>query len=217
MRSGGKESKRGEKMTKIKICGLSRPCDIDYANALSGDLDYIGYVFWEKSRRNVTAGQAAGLTEKLDSSITPVGVFVDADCGFVAELLREGIIRAAQLHGHEDEEYVKRLREQTDAPVIKAFKVRSREDVEAANCFPSDYVLLDNGYGTGEVFDWSYAAEASRPFFLAGGMDEDTVRKVIRTMHPYGVDVSSGVETDGYKDYEKMKAFVKAVRNIELG
>ena len=200
-------------MTKIKICGLSRECDIVYANELMPD--YIGYVFWEKSRRNVTPGQAAELTGKLEKKIVPVGVFVDADAHFAAGLANEGIIRMIQLHGHEDEEYIQTLRRLTDVPIIKAYKVRRSEDVQLANVSSADYVLLDNGYGTGQTFDWQYVKEVKRPFFLAGGVNTDNVAQILRDMKPYAVDISSGVETDGYKDYEKMKAFVKAVSSTD--
>lgn len=200
-------------MTKIKICGLSRECDIVYANELMPD--YIGYVFWEKSRRNVTPGQAAELTGKLEKKIVPVGVFVDADAHFAAGLANEGIIRMIQLHGHEDEEYIQTLRRLTDVPIIKAYKVRRSEDVQLANVSSADYVLLDNGYGTGQSFDWQYVKEAKRLFFLAGGINNDNVQEILQNIKPFAVDISSGVETDGYKDYEKMKAFVKAVRSID--
>ena len=200
-------------MTRIKICGLRRECDIEYVNELMPD--YIGYVFWEKSRRNVTPEQAAELTGKLEKTIVPVGVFVDADADFAAGLANEGIIRMIQLHGHEDEEYIQSLRSLTNVPVIKAYKVRSSQDVQLANVSSADYVLLDNGYGTGQTFDWQYVKEAKRPFFLAGGVNTDNVAQILRDMKPYAVDISSGVETDGYKDYEKMKAFVKAVRSTD--
>ena len=200
-------------MSRIKICGLRRECDIEYANELMPD--YIGYVFWEKSRRNVTPKRAAEFTGRLLKTIVPVGVFVDADIDFAAGLANEGIIRMIQLHGHEDEKYIQTLRSLTDVPVIKAYKVRGSEDVQLANISSADYVLLDNGYGTGQTFDWQYVKDAKRPFFLAGGVDADNVAQILRDMKPYAVDISSGVETDGYKDYEKMKTFVDAVRNTD--
>lgn len=199
-------------MTGIKICGLSRECDIEFANALMPE--YIGYVFWDKSRRYVSEEQAAKLTSGLAEEIAPVGVFVDEAADIVAGLANNGIIRIIQLHGHEDEEYLKRLRELTTAPVIKAFKVRSSEDVRRANNFPSDYVLLDNGYGTGQTFDWSKVCGIERPFFLAGGVNTDNVAEAVKKLHPFAVDISSGVETDGYKDFTKMQEFVRACRAI---
>lgn len=197
-------------LTKVKICGLSRECDIEYANRLKPD--YIGYVFWQRSRRYVTREQAEALTRRLDEAITPVGVFVDEEPELVSRLANEGTIKVIQLHGHEDEAYLKELRNTTDAPIIKAFKIRGGEDIEKANTFPSDYILLDNGYGTGQTFDWSFVRGIKRPFFLAGGVNADNVRDAIDKLSPYAVDISSGVETDGYKDFDKMRHFINKVR-----
>lgn len=197
-------------LTKVKICGLSRGCDIEYVNRLKPD--YIGYVFWQRSRRYVTGEQAEALTRRLDGAVTPVGVFVDEEPELVSRLANEGTIKVIQLHGHEDEAYLKELRNMTDAPIIKAFKIRSDEDIEKANTFPSDYILLDNGYGTGQTFDWSFVRGIKRPFFLAGGVNADNVAEAIDKLHPYAVDISSGVETDGYKDFDKMRHFINKVR-----
>ncbi len=197
-------------LTKVKICGLSRGCDIEYANRLKPD--YIGYVFWQRSRRYVTREQAEALTRRLDGAVTPVGVFVDEEAELVSRLANEGTIKVIQLHGHEDEAYLKELRNMTDAPIIKAFKIRGGEDIEKANTFPSDYILLDNGYGTGQTFDWSFVRGIKRPFFLAGGVNADNVRDAIDKLHPYAVDISSGVETDGHKDFDKMRHFINKVR-----
>lgn len=197
-------------MTKVKICGLSRECDIEYANMLKPD--YIGYVFWQKSRRCVTEEQASVLTHRLDEAITPVGVFVDEELKRVSQLANDGIIKVIQLHGHENEVYLKELRSMTDAPIIKAFKIRSAADIDRANAFPSDYVLLDNGYGTGQTFDWGFVKGIDRPFFLAGGVNADNVAGAIEKLQPYAVDISSGVETDGYKDFEKLQRFMEMVR-----
>lgn len=197
-------------LSKIKICGLRRECDIEYANRLMPD--YIGYVFWQRSRRYVTAEQAAGLTAKLDRDITPVGVFVDEEPQRVAQLVSGGAIRVIQLHGHEDEAYLERIRCMTDAPVIKAFKIRSGQDIELANSYPADFILLDNGCGTGQTFDWQLILGMKRPFFLAGGLTINNVSDAIEKYQPYAVDISSGVETDGYKDCGKMQQFVEKCR-----
>ena len=200
-------------MAKIKICGLRRECDVEYANRLKPD--YIGYVFWQRSRRYVTYEQAARFTEELDKEITPVGVFVDEEPQNVAQLTADGIIKVIQLHGHEDEAYLRQIRAMTDATVIKAFKIRSAEDIKRAKAFPSDFILLDNGYGTGQTFDWQLISEIDRPFFLAGGINIENVAQAINTLHPYAVDISSGVETDGYKDFEKMREFMRACGRCE--
>ena len=197
-------------LSRIKICGLRRECDIEYANRLMPD--YIGYVLWQRSRRYVTAEQAAGLTAKLDRDITPVGVFVDEEPQRVAQLVSGGAIRVIQLHGHEDEAYLERIRGMTDAPVIKAFKIRSRQDIELANSYPADFILLDNGCGTGQTFDWQLILGMKRPFFLAGGLTIDNVSDAIEKYQPYAVDISFGVETDGYKDCGKMQQFVEKCR-----
>lgn len=197
-------------LTKVKICGLSRECDIEYANRLKPD--YIGYVFWQRSRRYVTREQAEALTRRLDGAITPVGVFVDEEPELVSRLANDGTIKLIQLHGHENEEYLRELKGMTDAPIIKAFKIRGDEDIEKANTFPSDYILLDNGYGTGQTFDWSFVRGIKRPFFLAGGVNADNVMDAIDKLSPYAVDISSGVETDGYKDFDKMLHFINKVR-----
>ena len=197
-------------LTKVKICGLSRECDIEYANRLKPD--YVGYVFWQRSRRYVTREQAEALTRRLDGAITPVGVFVDEEPELVSRLAHDGTIKLIQLHGHENEEYLRELKSMTDAPIIKAFKIRGDEDIEKANTFPSDYILLDNGYGTGQTFDWSFVRGIKRPFFLAGGVNADNVRDAIDKLSPYAVDISSGVETDGYKDFDKMLHFINKVR-----
>ena len=197
-------------LSRIKICGLRRECDIEYANRLMPD--YIGYVFWQRSRRYVTAEQAAGLTAKLDRDITPVGVFVDEEPQRVAQLVSGGAIRVIQLHGHEDEAYLERIRCMMDAPVIKAFKIRSGQDIELANSYPADFILLDNGCGTGQTFDWQLILGMKRPFFLAGGLTINNVSDAIEKYQPYAVDISSGVETDGYKDCGKMQQFVEKCR-----
>ena len=197
-------------MTKIKICGLRREQDIRYANELMPD--YIGFVFLKGKMRYVTFEDAARLRSLLDPAIPAVGVFVNESAENVIRLLQAGTIQIAQLHGQEDEAYAEELRRAGDHCIIRAFAVRSSEDIHRAFAFPADYPLLDNGKGTGETFDWSLFQEQEKPFFLAGGLSPENVKEAIECFHPYAVDVSSGVETDGFKDYEKMKAFMDAVR-----
>ena len=197
-------------MTKIKLCGLSRACDIEEANRLQPD--YIGFVFAKKSRRCVTAEQAGELKKQLRPEIRAVGVFVNEAPEAVAALLNRGVIDLAQLHGSEDAEYIRRLRDLTDSPLIQAFRIRSKEDLSRAEASAADEILLDAGAGTGTVFDWSLLRNMERRYFLAGGLNPENVREAIRNMHPYGVDVSSGIETDALKDRTKMAAFVAAVR-----
>ena len=140
-------------MTKIKLCGLSRIQDIETANTLKPD--YIGFVFAAKSKRRVTQLQAAELKSKLNPETKAVGVFLDDDLDMVAGMMNLGIVDVVQLHGSEDEEYIKKLRVITDKPIIKAFVINTAEDVKRAEQSTADYILLDGGKGSGKVFDWN--------------------------------------------------------------
>lgn len=201
-------------MTKIKLCGLSRTCDIEAANELKPE--YIGFVFARKSRRYVAPETAAELKKLLHPDIRSVGVFVNESPENIGKLLNKGIIDIAQLHGNEDEEYIRRLRKLTDKPLIKAFRIDNEKDAVNAGNSSADYVLLDSGNGgTGTAFDWNLIRNMNRPYFLAGGLDGNNVESAVKGLKPYAVDVSSGIETDGYKDRRKMTAFVFAVRKEE--
>ena len=197
-------------MTKIKLCGLSRQCDIEWANELKPD--YIGFIFWSKSKRNVSPERAKELKALLSPDIKAVGVFVDEPIENIAKLLSDNIIDLAQLHGSEDEEYIARLRTLSDKPIIKAFLLKSKEDAKRAEKSTADHILLDSGRGTGKGFDRSLLKNISRPYFLAGGLYPENVGIAVDTLSPYAVDVSSGIETDNFKDRNKMAAFVNAVR-----
>ncbi len=200
-------------MTRIKICGLRRQEDIGAVNGFGPD--YIGFVFFPGSRRYVKPEEARTLRKGLAPDIESVGVFVDEEPERVAELLEEGIIDIAQLHGHEDETYLARLRKLTGKPLIKAFRIRSAENALQAQDSSADAILLDAGAGDGKTFDWRWLETVTRPYFLAGGLNPENVGKAVRTLKPYAVDVSSGVETDGFKDIMKMRAFVSAVKGAE--
>ncbi|MBQ1437352.1 MAG: phosphoribosylanthranilate isomerase [Ruminococcus sp.] len=200
-------------MTKIKLCGLSRTQDIEAANKLKPD--YIGFVFAAKSKRRVSPLKATELKSRLDPEIKAVGVFLDDDLDAVAAMMNLGIVDLVQLHGSEDEEYIKKLRTITDKPVIKAFIINSAEDVKRAEASTADYILLDGGKGEGKAFDWSLLKNIKRPYFLAGGLNPGNAADAVRTLAPFAVDVSTGIETDGKKDEEKMTAFVNAVREGE--
>ena len=201
-------------MTKIKLCGLMRPEDAEAANELKPD--FAGLVFWERSRRFVDQDQAKLLRQILDPSIPGVGVFVDQPMDRILELLDQDILQMAQLHGHESEEELNYLKVRSGRPVIRAVKVRSEKDLLFARHSAADYILLDNGTGTGETFDWTLMDDRlARPIFLAGGLNEENVKDAICRYHPYAVDVSSGIETEGRKDPEKMKRFVRAVREAD--
>lgn len=203
-----------ENKIKIKLCGLRRPYDMEVANELRPD--YIGFVFAKKSIRYVSPEQAASLRKLLNPDILAVGVFVKERAETVADLLSSGVIDMAQLHGGEDEAYMDALRRLTDRPLIKAFSVRGEEDIQSACKSTAELVLLDAGEGgTGTAFDRTLLQNMNRPYLLAGGLDASTVGEAVKRWRPYGVDVSSGIETDGYKDAEKMRAFVRAVRETE--
>lgn len=200
-------------MTKIKLCGMRNAADIAVVNQLKPD--YIGFILAPQFWRYVPSETVAELKAALDPAIQVVGVFVNQDVHEVARLLTEGTIDVAQLHGQEDEAYIAALRQMTDKPIFKAFKINTPEAVAAANASSADCVLLDSGTGTGTVFDWSLLEQIRRPYFLAGGLHPGNVEDAVRTLQPYGVDVSSGIETDKRKDPEKMAAFVAAVRKGE--
>lgn len=200
-------------MTEIKLCGLTRSCDIAAANEL--EPEYIGFVFAPKSRRYVSPKRATELKKQLKPSIKSVGVFVNENIDTVKDFINNGIIDIAQLHGNEGENYINQLRKLTDKPIIKAFRIETMQDVLKAKKSSADYILLDSGAGTGTSFDWKLIKNINRPYFLAGGLDPDNVNKAIEASEPYAVDVSSGIETNGVKDKKKMAAFVAAVRKDE--
>lgn len=203
--------------TRIKICGLSRMEDIDYVN--EAQPDYCGFVIGvPESRRNVTAEQLVRLRQRLSDQICPVGVFVNAVPEFIAELLNDGAIDAAQLHGSEDEAYIAQLRDMTDKQLIQAFPVQNFSDLEKAEKSCADLVLLDHGKGgTGASFDWNLLRHwKNRPYILAGGLDAGNIPEAVRKYRPYAVDLSSSVESEGRKDREKILAAVAAVRSVMI-
>lgn len=196
-------------MAKVKYCGLKRRCDIEWTNELRPD--FAGFVFAGKKRK-VTPALAGELRGLLDQAIPAVGVFVDEPIENVAALVKTGTIQLVQLHGHEDEAYIAALRKVVDVPLIKAFSIDTAADVGQAKQSSADYILVDHGKGgTGQAFDWSLLTALDRPYFLAGGLNPDNVKEAL-AYEPYALDVSSGIETDGFKDKEKMTAFMKAVR-----
>ena len=201
-------------MTLVKICGLTRPEDVDAVNGLRPDM--VGFVFYGPSRRCVSKETAVALASSLGRSITKVGVFVDEDPLVIADIVDSGIIDAVQLHGVEDSAYIHGLRRLTDAPVVKSFIVRDERDVSSANACDADMVLMDAGMGSGRLFDWSLLERMDRDYILSGGLSPDNVTKALERLHPFGVDVSSGVETDGRKDPEKILRFVRSVRGSEV-
>jgi phosphoribosylanthranilate isomerase len=206
---------------KIKICGLFREADIEYANEAKPD--YIGFVFAE-SRRQITPALAERLRRRLGAGIVPVGVFVDGPCEEIAALYRNGVIDIAQLHGHEDGAYAAKLKDLSAGggrgavPVIKAIAGGDGAAQAAGQIFAAaDFLLLDSGAGSGRTLDWaalhpllSGAAFARRPWFLAGGIGLHNIAEALR-LGPFGIDISSGAERDGIKDREKILRLVEQV------
>ena len=212
---------------KIKMCGISKvetiPAIID------AKPDYMGLVF-APSKRQVTVEQAKTLVEELhkqyavrynSETIKAVGVFVNETVENLLKIAEEVKLDVIQLHGDEDESFIQILKEQSNVEVWKAVQVRSAADAEKWIDSSADMLLFDAYHkdergGTGEVFDWSSLDEFERPFMLAGGIDSTNVARAIRTVRPYGIDISSGIETNSVKDDEKMKAFTNIVRTIAL-
>ncbi|HEU23654.1 MAG: N-(5'-phosphoribosyl)anthranilate isomerase [Mesoaciditoga sp.] len=201
-------------MVKIKFCGLRRIEDIRYVNIL--DIDYAGFVF-SKSKRIVNKDQARMLIENLDPEIKRVGVFVNEEINFVTDVAKSLYLDVVQLHGEETDEYIDSLKSLLNIEVWKAIRIRINEDIRIPE--KADKILLDTFVvglpgGSGIPFDWNSVSNMNlnKPFFLAGGLNYLNVERAIEILKPYGVDVSSGIETDGYKDFEKMRLFVEKVR-----
>ncbi len=202
--------------TKIKICGLTRKEDILAVNAALPD--YIGFVF-AKSRRQISEEKALVLKELLNPMILSVGVFVNDEIKRIENLCNRGIIDIVQLHGEEDATYIHKLREYITNPIIKALRVTDRGLMEDGDTIPCDYLLLDTYQkdqygGTGLCFDWTVVPKLSKLLFIAGGIGSDNVLDAISKLKPYCIDVSSAVETDGYKDSAKIVELVKLVRSV---
>lgn len=195
-------------MAKIKICGLKRPEDISYVNKLNPD--YVGFVLSNGYKRSIDMAQLRKLRDKLNSNIKAVGVFVNEPVDIVNACVKMELIDMVQLHGSEDIEYVKQIK----APVIKALKPSEFNLVKDYQAYV-DYFLFDSGTGTGKSFDWSIIPKTDTEFFLAGGIGSNNLREAISTVKPYAVDLSSSIETDGYKDYDKIKEVIEIVRSTQ--
>lgn len=217
---------------KVKMCGISKVETIPAV--VEAKPDYMGLVF-APSKRQVTVDQAKTLVEELhrgyaqkygsdtehdkNDTIKTVGVFVNETVDNLITIANEANLDAVQLHGDEDEAFIQSLKERTNVEVWKAIQIRSAADVEEWIDSSADMLLFDAYHkdergGTGEVFDWSSLDAFERPFMLAGGIDSTNVARAIRTVRPYGIDISSGIETNGVKDDEKITAFTKIVKSI---
>ena len=218
-------------MLKIKFCGFFRECDIDYANALKPD--FVGFIFVEHSKRFVDFATAQALKSRLDSGVKAVGVFVDSPMERIMEALSGGIIDVVQLHGSENSAYISALKAcmQSDlgaeSPIIKAIKVSDShslaQSLESSAQIGADFILLDSpNAGSGRAFDWNalaqsfvksqdFAREFQTRFFLAGGINVENIQSAI-ALKPFCIDISSGIESEGVKDFAKMQRIINAVR-----
>lgn len=211
-------------MVKLKICGMRRSEDIGMANRYKPD--YIGFVFAD-SPRKVSYGQAKELSSLLSDDIVPVGVFVNEHMKLIVDLFKDGIIEMAQLHGDEDEKYIRNLKDKSieetgkQIPVINAIEIKEGADYDDEllkwRDSASDYFILDSGKGSGKTFDWSLIDKDSEFFknsiFLAGGLNSENLALAIGEFNPFAVDLSSSVETEGFKDEEKIKKIIEIMEN----
>lgn len=199
-------------MTKIKLCGLTRAEDILIANEILPE--FVGFVFYKKSRRYIEPEKFLELKKILDKKISAVGVFVNEKISTVAEIAEN--LEFIQLHGSEDEKYISELKNFTEKKIIQAFKIKTADDFKIAEKSSADYILLDGGAGDGKIFDWQILKNFSREYFLAGGLNCENISGAIKILKPFAVDVSSGIETNNLKDAAKMKKFVQIVRNLTV-
>ena len=211
-------------MVKLKICGMRRSEDIEMANRYKPD--YIGFVFAD-SPRKISYGQAKELSSLLSDDIVPVGVFVNEHMKLIVDLFKDGIIEMAQLHGDEDEKYIRNLKDKSieetgkQIPVINAIEIKEGADYNDEllkwRDSASDYFILDSGKGSGKTFDWSLIDKESEFFknsiFLAGGLNSENLALAIEEFNPFAVDLSSSVETDGFKDEKKIKKIIEIMEN----
>ena len=199
-------------MTKIKLCGITREDDIRIVNELLPD--YIGFVFAKKSKRYINFDVARNLKSKLDQRVKAVGVFVNEDIENIVYLAENKIIDLIQLHGNENKNYINTLKQKINSPIIYAYQIKSKADIKSINK-ETDFILLDAGAGCGKTFDENLLDGFDREYFLAGGLSIGNVKEKIMKLHPFGVDVSSGIETEGKKDAAKMRKFVSLVREVK--
>ena len=201
---------------KVKICGLKTLEDIDYINEALPD--FAGFIFAESSRR-ISFNQAAKMKSKLNKNIKSIGVFVNEKTENIIKAAKEGIIDLIQLHGNEDNNYIKEIGSKLKLQVIKAFKADSNLKYNIENTI-ADYVLIDSGNknqfgGTGQLFDWGLIPETDKKIFLAGGLNADNIIRAIKEVNPYCLDINSGVEINGKKDRKKILEVMQIVKGYK--
>ena len=195
---------------QVKICGLSRLEDIHAVNTAKPD--YCGFIlYFPKSRRNISTNTLRALRAELSDTVIPVGVFVDQPPQTIADLLAQNLISIAQLHGHEDETYLSALRRLTDQPIWQAFQIHGTQDILRAEQSTADLILLDAGQGQGKAFPWDLLNGICRPFALAGGITQENLPQAMQTGAQM-LDISSGAETNGKKDFDKILSIVTTIR-----
>lgn len=206
------KKKRGDDV-KIKLCGIRTANDVHLIN--EAQPDFCGFIVeFPKSFRSVSESELRNLAAQVSPEINKVGVFVNAPQDLVIRLLQENVIDLAQLHGQEDNVYIEEIKSKTGKQVIKAFSIKTKEDVQKALESPADYILLDQGGGgTGQTFDWSLIPPINRPWFLAGGLNTDNLHTAIEDLHPWGIDLSSSLETNKKKDPAKIKRIMELIHH----
>lgn len=204
---------RQGKMAKVKICGISHEVEIGIMNKLMPD--YIGFIFWPRSKKFIAPEHAGLLRSKLRKGIKTVGVFMNESLKTVAMCAEIAGLDMVQLHGEETSEYIAALREYIHIPIIRAFRISRAIEAERAMSSPADYVMLDGMQG-GQKFDWSLIGQLRRKYFLAGGLNTDNVQQALEiSPQPYALNVSTGVEANRLKDYRKVMKFILAVRDFK--
>ncbi|MBP5648380.1 MAG: phosphoribosylanthranilate isomerase [Clostridia bacterium] len=194
-------------MTKIKLCGIKTLEAIEEANRLK--VDFVGFVFASSSKRCVTLSAALKLKSALNREVKAVGVFKDNPLSEILDIFRSGAIDIIQLHGYSEKDAL--ALKSAGGIVMRAFN--DPLSLEEITSNAADLILIDaRKSGSGELANWDGLKSLKRPYFLAGGLNSDNIKEAIETLHPSGVDVSSGIETNGEKDIKKMEAFVRAVR-----
>src|SRR3989338_3056864 len=203
-------------MTKVKICGITNYEDAAHAAILGAD--YIGFNFYELSPRHVDESEVKKFIGKLPKNVKKVGVFVNQNLDKVKKIVKALDLDLIQLHGDETQDYCSKLKAETKKHIIKAFRIRSKEDIKKISNYNVDFLMFD-AYkeemfgGTRKTFDWKIINGVNKPFFLSGGLNPKNVKEAIRTAKPYAVDAASGVEANPRKkDYKKMEKFIEAAK-----
>ena len=199
-------------MARVKICGINSPEDVEIVNELKPD--YVSFAFY-KNKRQVTYEKARKLKQILDKDIRVIGVFVDENTNVVASAANDDLLDVIEFHGNEGPGEIERIKAFTSKPIIQGFRIRSRADVEVALDSHADSILMYSDSECGVPMDWKLLTNVTRPYFLAGGLNAYNIEKAIKICHPFAVSVTTGVETDGIKDREKMAAFIKMARRTK--